>query len=157
MQIVVRAAAAYFLLLFAVRLIGRRTASQMAPFDLVVLFMFAGITITAVLGNERSMVGAFSGICTIGLMHIVVSSLKARYDWFGRVVDGTPVVVFEAGDFHDDRMRSLRLTPQDVMAAARQRGLQRLAQVRYAVAERDGKISVVAQDDSAGASQESDS
>jgi uncharacterized membrane protein YcaP (DUF421 family) len=145
MQIVVRAAAAYFLLLFAVRLIGRRTASQMAPFDLVVLFMFAGITITAVLGNERSMIGAFSGICTIGLMHILVSSLKARFDWFGRVVDGTPVVVFENGAFHDDRMRSLRLTPQDVMAAARQRGLQRLAQVRYAVAERDGKISVVAQ------------
>ncbi len=147
MQIVARAAAAYFLLLFAVRLIGRRTASQMAPFDLVVLFMFAGITITAVLGDEHSLVGAFSGICTIGLMHILVSSLKARFAWFGRVVDGTPVVVFEGGAFHDDRMRALRLTPQDVMAAARQRGLQRLAQVRYAVAERDGKISVVAQDE----------
>ncbi|MDA8252730.1 MAG: DUF421 domain-containing protein [Rhodospirillales bacterium] len=150
MQIVLRAAAAYFLLLFAVRLIGRRTASQMAPFDLVVLFLFAGITITAVLGEERSMTGAFSGICTIGLMHILVSWLKTRFAWFGRVVDGTPVVVFEHGAFHDDRMRRLRLTEQDVMAAARQRGLERLAQVRYAVAERDGKISVVPQDDGAG-------
>ncbi|HQT79802.1 MAG TPA: hypothetical protein PLD10_22400 [Rhodopila sp.] len=87
MQLIFRAAAAYWVLLFAVRLIGRRTASQMAPFDLVVLFLFAGITITAVLDDDHSMVGAFSGICTIGLM--------------------------------------------------------RLEQVRYAVAERDGKISIV--------------
>jgi uncharacterized membrane protein YcaP (DUF421 family) len=146
-QIVLRAAAAYFLLLFAVRLIGRRTASQMAPFDLVVLFLFAGITITAVLANEHSMTGAFSGICTIGLMHIAVSWLKARFDWFGRIVDGTPVVVFEHGRFNDRRMRQLRLTRQDVMAAARQRGLERLDQVRYAVAERDGKVSLIAQDE----------
>jgi uncharacterized membrane protein YcaP (DUF421 family) len=40
-------------------------------------------------------------------------------------------------------MRGLRLNQQDVMAAARQRGLMRLDQVRYAVAERDGKISIV--------------
>lgn len=143
MQIILRAAAAYWILLFAVRLIGRRTASQMAPFDLVVLFLFAGVTITAVLDDDHSMVGAFSVICTIGLMHVLASWLKVRWNWFGRVVDGTPVVVFENGQFNETRMRQLRLTPQDVMAAARQRGLMRLEQVRYAVAERDGKISIV--------------
>ncbi|MGD0103028.1 MAG: YetF domain-containing protein [Rhodopila sp.] len=143
MQLVLRAAAAYWILLFAVRLIGRRTASQMAPFDLVVLFLFAGITITAVLADDRSMVGAFSGICTIGLMHIIASWLKTRSDLFGRIIDGTPVVVFENGEFNRRRMTRLRLNEQDVMAAARQRGLMRLDQVRYAVAERDGKISIV--------------
>jgi uncharacterized membrane protein YcaP (DUF421 family) len=44
-------------------------------------------------------------------------------------------------------MRKLRLGKQDVMAAARQRGLQRLSQVRYAVAERDGKISIISQEE----------
>lgn len=130
------------------RLIGRRTASQMAPFDLVVLFLFAGITITAVLGDDHSMVGAFSGICTIGLMHILASWAKTHSDWFGRIIDGTPVVVFEHGEFNRRRMLRLRLNEQDVMAAARQRGLMRLSQVRYAVAERDGKISIV-QDEAA--------
>jgi uncharacterized membrane protein YcaP (DUF421 family) len=143
MQLVLRAAAAYWILLFGVRLIGRRTASQMAPFDLVVLFLFAGITITAVLGDDHSMVGAFGGICTIGLMHILASWLKTHSDWCERIIDGTPVVVFEKGAFNRRRMQRLRLTEQDVMAAARQRGLMRLEQVRYAVAERDGKISIV--------------
>jgi uncharacterized membrane protein YcaP (DUF421 family) len=147
MEITLRAAAAYWVLLFAVRLIGRRTASQMAPFDLIVLFMFAGVTITAVLSDDHSMVGAFSAICAIGLMHILVSMLKARFEWFEHLVDGTPVVVFEAGAFNKERMRKMRLGKQDVMAAARQRGLQRLSQVRYAVAERDGKISIISQEE----------
>lgn len=142
MQMVFRAAAAYWILLFAVRLISRRTASQMAPFDLIVLFLFAGITITAVLDDDHSMVGAFSGICTIGLMHIFALWLKTRSDWFGCVIDGTPVVIFER-EFNRRRISRLRLTEQDVMAAARQRGPMRLDQVRYAVAERDGKISIV--------------
>lgn len=146
MQLILRAAAAYWILLFAVRLIGRRTASQMAPFDLVVLFLFAGVTITAVLDDDHSMAGAISVLFTIGLSHILASWLKTHSDWFGRIVDGTPVVVFENGEFNQQRMRRLRLTKQDVMAAARQRGLMRLEQVRYAVAERDGKISIVEND-----------
>jgi uncharacterized membrane protein YcaP (DUF421 family) len=52
----------------------------------------------------------------------------------------------EQGEFNRRRMMRLRLTEQDVMAAARQRGLMRLDQVRYAVAERDGKISIVQED-----------
>jgi uncharacterized membrane protein YcaP (DUF421 family) len=145
MSLILRAAAAYLLLLFSVRLLGRRTASQLAPMDLVMLFLFGGVTISAVLGEDRSLTGAFTGICTIGLMHFLVSWGKNRSDWFGRLVDGTPVVIFERGSWHDDRMRDLRLQKADVMTAARQRGLQRLEQIRYAVAERDGKVSVIAE------------
>lgn len=145
MNTVLRAAAAYWVLLFAVRLIGRRTVSQMAPFDLIVLFLFGGTTITAVLAGDRSLVGAASAVFTIGLMHVIVSWLKERSDWFGRIIDGTPVVIYEQGHWHSKRMRSLRVQRQDVMAAARQRGIERLEQVRYAVVERDGKVSVVQQ------------
>ncbi len=143
MTVILRAAAGYFLLLFAVRLIGRRTASMMAPFDLVLLFIFGGVTITAILGNDRSMTAAVSAIFTIGLMHVLVSGAQTRSPFIGRLVDGTPVIVYERGHWHEDRMRTLRLLEQDIMTAVRQRGLMRLEQVRYATVERDGKISII--------------
>ncbi len=143
MSAILRAAAAYFILLFAVRLIGRRMASMLAPFDLVVLFLFGGALMTAVLDNDHSMVGAVSVVFSIGLMHVLVSWLKTWSPWFGRLVDGTPIVVYERGDWHKDRMRSLRMLESDIMAAVRQKGLMRLEQVRYAVVERDGKVSIV--------------
>jgi uncharacterized membrane protein YcaP (DUF421 family) len=143
MDIILRAAVAYIVLLLTVRLIGRRLASMLAPFDLVVLFLIGGASLSAVLGDDRSLMGAFSAIGTIGLMHVLVSWGKARSALFGRIVDGTPVVVFERGQWHEERMRMLRLQEADVMSAVRQRGLQRLEQVRYAVVERDGKVSIV--------------
>ena len=74
MSVILRAAAAYLILLFAVRLIGRRTASMMAPFDLVVLFLFGGALMAAVLGDDHSMVTAVSAVFSIGLMHILVDA-----------------------------------------------------------------------------------
>ena len=92
MSIILRAALAYIMLLLTVRLTGRRLASMLAPFDLVVLFLIGGASLPAILGDDHSLVGAFSAIGTIGLMHILLSWGKARSDWFGRLVDGTPVV-----------------------------------------------------------------
>ena len=151
MSVIIRAAVAYIVLLLAVRLIGRRTASMLAPFDIVVLFLFGGALMSAVLGDDHSMVAAFSAIFSIGLMHVSVSKLKRRFPWFGRLVDGTPVVVYERGEWHQDRMRGLRMLESDVMTAVRQKGLMRLEQVRYAIVERDGKVSIIPDDgDQAG-------
>src|ERR1700712_159830 len=109
MSVILRSAAASLILLFAVRLIGRRMASMLAPFDLIVLFLFGGALMTAVLGDDHSMVAAGSAIFSIGLMHVAVSKLKRISPWFGRLVDGTPIIVFENGNWHQDRMRGLRM------------------------------------------------
>ena len=120
-------------------------ASMVAPFDLVVLFLFGGALMSAVLGDDHSMMGAIGAVFSIGLMHVSVSKLKRRFPWFGRLVDGTPVVVYEQGHWHRDRMRGLRMLESDVMTAVRQNGLMRLEEVRYAVVERDGKVSIIPQ------------
>ncbi len=145
MSVVLRAAAAYWILLIAVRLIGRRTVSMMAPFDLIVLFLFGGATLASVLGEDHSLVAAYSVVCTIGLMHLLVSWLKTHSARMGRLIDGTPVVIYENGHWHESRMRQLRIETSDVMTAARQRGIGRLEQIRYAVIERDGKVSIIEQ------------
>ena len=120
---------------------------MMAPFDLVVLFLFGGALMAATLGDDHSMVAAISAVFSIGLMHIGVSTVKRWSPWFGRLVDGTPVVIYEHGAWHEDRMRAMRVLESDVMAAVRQKGLMRLEQVRYAVVERDGKVSIVPEGD----------
>ena len=97
MSTVLKAASAYLVILFAMRLIGRRTASQQAPFDMVVLFLFGGMTTAAILGEDRSFTAAMTGIFTVGLMHVLVSWLKLRSQTFERIVDGTPIVVFAKG------------------------------------------------------------
>lgn len=143
MSTVFKAAAAYLVVLFVIRLIGRRTASQQAPIDMVVLFLFGGMSVSAVLGDDKSFVGAMSAIFTVGLMHVAVSWLKLRYVRFERICDGTPIVVYRDGDWDETLMRRLRMQQADVRTAARQQGLDDMDQVAVAVVERDGKVSII--------------
>jgi uncharacterized membrane protein YcaP (DUF421 family) len=146
MGTIIRAAVVYWVLLLVIRVVGRRSASQMTPFELILLFLLGGISIQAVVADDRSLTNALLGIMTIGLMHVGVAWLRHKYPRFGMVTDGTPIVVYGHGEWHGERMSKMRIDEQDVMSAARQMGLERLAQIKYAIVERNGKISIVKAD-----------
>ena len=148
MSTILKAAAAYLVVLFAMRLIGRRTASQQAPFDMVVLFLFGGMTTTAILGEDRSFTAAMTGIFTVGLMHVLVGWLKLKSVLIERIIDGTPIVVFDGdapggGRWSGDAMRKLRMQQADIRTAMRQQGMIEEDAMRYAIIERDGTISII--------------
>jgi uncharacterized membrane protein YcaP (DUF421 family) len=147
MGTIIRAAIAYFLLLVVVRLLGRRTVDSMTQFEMILLFIVGGLSIQAVVADDRSMTNAALGVFTVGLCHVLVSLLRHRSPTFGRIIDGTPVVLLGRGEWHKKRMRAMRVHEQDIMAAARGQGIEKMDHVRYAIAERNGSISIVKKSD----------
>ena len=143
MGTIIRATLAYWFLLFMLRVLGRRSTSQMTPFELILLFMIGGMTIQAVVSDDRSMTNALLAVCTVASMHIVVSVLKQWSDGFAKVVDGTPLVVMDRGEWNKELMQACRIQEQDVMQAARQQGIQRAEPIKYVIVERNGSISIV--------------
>jgi len=143
MGTIFRAILAYWFLLILLRLMYRRAISGMTPFEMILLFLIGGMTVQAVVGDDRSLVNAFLALSAIGLMHISVTYLKHRYPRLARVIDGTPVVIVEDGYWHEDRMRKLSIDPQDVMAVGRCQGIRNMATIKDAVVERDGSISII--------------
>jgi uncharacterized membrane protein YcaP (DUF421 family) len=139
---VFRAIGAYWFLLFVVRVIGRRR-TQMTPFEYILIFLIGGMSIQAIVSDDRSLTNAFVAIAAIGLMHVLVAWLKHRFPKFAKVADGTPVVIIEKGQIDRRRMDQLRLQDQDIMAAARVQGIKTLDQIRYAIVERSGEIAVI--------------
>jgi uncharacterized membrane protein YcaP (DUF421 family) len=137
------AAIIYWVLLLSLRLIGRRGPNMMTPFEIILLFMLGGMGMQTIIGNDHSLTNALLGIGTVVMMHVLVATLKGWSERFGRVVDGTPVIVFGKGHWERNSMKRLRIHEQDVMAAARSQGVERLEQIKYAIVERNGGISVV--------------
>ena len=145
MVTIVNAAVIYWVLLFALRLIGRRGPNLMTPFEIILLFLMGGIGMQAIIGNDHSLTNAILGIATVTMMHVLVASLKGWSERFGRIVDGTPIIIFGKGQWQRDHMQRLRVHEQDVMAAARSQGVERLEQIKYVIVERNGGISVLKQ------------
>ncbi len=143
MYTVIHAVIGYFFLLLTVRVLSRRPGAQMTPFEFVIIFLIGGVIILATVGDDRSETNSVCAVITVGLMHRLVSWLKVRFPRFGAVVDGTPLVVLKDGQWQMEVMESMRLQDMDVMAAARTKGVKALSQIKYAILERNGAISII--------------
>lgn len=144
METVIRGAVIYFVLLIVLRLSGRRTITQMTPFDLVLLLIVAETTQQALLGNDFSLTNAFVLIVVLFTLDIGLSYIKLWFPKAGLVMDGSPTVLIALGKPDYKQIKKSRVTLDDISVAAReQHGLERLDQIRFAVLEADGDLSIV--------------
>lgn len=144
MESVARGITIYFILLVALRLSGRRTVAQMTTFDFVLLLIIAETTQQALLGDDFSIVNASLLILTLFGVDIVLSYLKQWSPKIALVLDGTPTVLIANGNVDDRALKRARINIDDILVAAReQQGLARLDQIKFAVLEADGGISII--------------
>jgi uncharacterized membrane protein YcaP (DUF421 family) len=137
-----RAIFGYCFLVLMVRIAGRRPGKQITPFEFVLIFYMGGVTLTAMVADDRSLTNALVQVICIACTHYVLAWLRHRSPGFGTVIDGTPLVLLKDGRWQMEPMKNMRLQDDDVMAAARDKGLERLDQIKYAVLERNGEIVV---------------
>jgi uncharacterized membrane protein YcaP (DUF421 family) len=144
MESVLRAAALYAILLVLFRVTGRRSLRETTPFDLVLLLVIGEATQQALLGEDFSLVNAVVVVTTLLLMDVGLSLLKGRSPTVERVIDGVPTILVADGKPIEDRLRRARVDVDDILEAARERqGLATLAEIRWAVLETDGTITVI--------------
>lgn len=140
---VLRGVFGYCFLVLISRTAGRRPGKQITPFEFVFIFFIGGVTLTPMVGNDRSLTNALCIITSIAVTHFVIAWLKQRSPVFARLVDGTPLVLLKKGEWQVETMKKMRLQDDDVMAMARDNGLERLDQIEYAFLERNGEISII--------------
>lgn len=144
MDAILRGAAVYLVLLIVIRLSGRRTLGETTTFDLVLLLIIAETTQQALLGDDFSITNSVLLITTLVGIDIAISYLKTRFSLADKILDGVPMIIVENGRPLHWRLRKSRMDEHDVLSAARRlRGLERMDQIKYAVLEADGSISIV--------------
>jgi uncharacterized membrane protein YcaP (DUF421 family) len=144
MDSVVRAAAVYLVLLLLFRIIGKRSLAETGAFDFVLLLIIAEATQQALIDDDNSMMNAFLIIVTLLALNVGFSLLKQRSPLVDQLIDDVPVLIVVDGNPLKDRMDRARVDERDILQAAREsQGLARLDEIKYAVLERDGAISVV--------------
>lgn len=143
---VVRAAAVYIFLMLLMRVMGKRTLAQVTAFDLVVLLIVSETTQQAMTGNDFSVTNACILVLTLVLLQRGADWISDRSEHANRLLNDLPVVVVDQGKPVREWMERNGLTVEEILEEARQsQGIERLDQVKYAVLERNGEISVIPQ------------
>ncbi len=126
MAAVLRAVLGYYFLVFMMRIAGRRPGKQMTPVEFILVFFSGGLVLTTTVADDRSLVNALSQIVAIACAHYLLVILRSKSPAFGRILDGTPLVLLEKGKWHVDTMAMMQIEDDDVMAIGRDQGLERL-------------------------------
>ena len=143
METVIRGAAVYGILLIVMRLTGRRTLAQMTPFDLVLLLIVAETTQQAMLTDDYSLTNAVVLIVTLFTLDIILSHIKQRSGRIQLVLEGTPTVLLSHGQPDRHALQRARVDLDEVLESAREQGLERLDQIKFAILEVGGAISII--------------
>lgn len=144
MDAVLRAGAIYLALMVLFRISGRRALGELTSFDFVLLLIIGEATQQALLGDDFSITNAVLVIVTLLSIDIGFSLLKRRSRRLGKLIDGGPTIIVENGVYLKHRMHEARIEEDDVMQAARLgSGIESVEQIKFAIIERNGKISII--------------
>lgn len=148
MDAVLRAVAIYLVLLLLFRMVGKRSLSQITTFDFVLLLVVGEATQQALLGEDFSVIHAALVIATLMGIERVSDYLSWRFPLFRRATESLPVVLVADGEMLVDVMAKEHVDADEILEAARKtQGLERLDQIKWAVQETSGGISIVPKSD----------
>lgn len=143
MDAIIRGATIFLFLMLVFRVAGKRTLAQTTNFDFVLLLIISEVTGQAMIGKDNSITNAMILIVTLVGCDMALSLLKRSSKLIERLIDGTPVPIIQNGQKLQECMNKERVDEQDVLAAARTNGLERIDQIKLATLETDGEISIV--------------
>ena len=141
-----RSVVIYLFLLVAFRFTGKRQVGQLTPFDLVVLLIISNVLQNAVIGNDNSLGGGLLGAVVILALNWLVVLGAYRFKPLRRLMAGEPTLLVHNGRIFHDRMEKEHISVEDLNAALRKNGVVDVQQVRFAVLEENGQISVIPKD-----------
>jgi uncharacterized membrane protein YcaP (DUF421 family) len=150
METVMRVVLIYLFLMVALRLMGKREFGELAPFDFVVLLLIPEMFSQAILREDFSLTNAVVAVSTLLTLVFATSLLNYRFRAFGRMVAGAPAVLVRHGLLVPKHLDRERVSPGEVLDAMHAAGLHRMNEVRWAILETDGRITVIPWEPSGG-------
>jgi uncharacterized membrane protein YcaP (DUF421 family) len=140
---VLRSLTVYVFLLVAFRLIGKRQVAQMTPFDLIVLLIISNILQNAMIGPDNSVLGGMIGATTILAANWLVGYVAFSSPRAGRMIEGVPTILVHHGNVIEANMRREDFSREDLLSNLRSQGVFDIKEVRAAILEPSGKLSVL--------------
>lgn len=144
MDATLRAVAMYIALIILFKIAGRRSLVDLTTFDFVLLLIIGEATQQALLGDDFSFTNAVLVITTLIALDVGFSLAKQRFSRLAGLLEDGAMILVENGRPLRRRLSKARLTEGDIMETARSdQGIERIEDIRYAILESNGTISII--------------
>jgi uncharacterized membrane protein YcaP (DUF421 family) len=129
-------------LITMLRVSGKRTLSKLNVFDFVFVVAVGSVFASTIISKDITLVEGMASLATLIGIQIVLSEMAARLPWAERIINGEPTLLLSKGKFIPRALRRERITEEEVRAAIRSNGVNRVEDVDAVILENDGTLSV---------------
>lgn len=143
LTVLFRAALLYILIIFALRLMGKRQLGELQPTELVITILISNIASLPIEDPSIPMVMGIIPIFVLVAFELIVSNLSLKNRAFRKFISGNPIVIIQDGVLNQSALHELRFSIDDLMESLREQNIFNLSDVHYAIVETTGKVSVL--------------
>ena len=133
--ITIRTVLLYFLIVFSLRLMGKKQLGELQPSELVTTIMVSNIATLALEDASTPMLMGVIPILMIVSLDVIMSGVLLKSTKMRRAFSGTARVIISDGVIDQKEMKNLRYTIDDLTEAMREQGIFDISQVQYAIVE----------------------
>lgn len=133
----------YILIMLCLRLLGKRQIGELEPSELVLTLMLSDLATVPMQDFGIPLLAGVIPILTLLALSVLLSQLSLHHLRFRSLLCGTPSVLIKNGVLQQQAMRENRYTLDELLEELREQGYFKIADVKYAVLENSGQLSVL--------------
>ena len=142
LSIILRTTTMFFLVMFALRIMGKKNLGEFQPSDFVSTMLISNLTSIVIEAPELPILYSVVPILLIMCYEIFTSVFTKKNENLAKIAYGSPKIIIEKGIINQQVMKTLRFTVDDLLTAIRSKDIFYLEEVNLAVVETNGSVSV---------------
>jgi uncharacterized membrane protein YcaP (DUF421 family) len=142
-DVALRTAIVYVFLVVAIRISGKREVGQMSVLELVVILIMSDAVQNSMVGENVSIWGGLVAVTILLTLDFALRAVSLRWPRVRKAIQGEPRLLVRDGKILEGALHQEDISRDEVAAAVRAHGIERIDQVALAVLETDGSISVI--------------
>ena len=145
-EIIFRSVAVYFFMVIALRIFGKKELSQLNTTDVILILLISNSVQNAMVGPDTSLWGGLTAAAALFVVNFMLKKILLKYKKFGKLLQDKPEILIHDGKPDYDVLSRLGITHDELMEAAHEHGIEHLTDVKLAILEMDGNISIISGD-----------
>ena len=133
----------YFILMLGLRLLGKRQIGELEPSELVLTLIISDLAAVPMQDYGIPLINGLLPIVVLLCLSMLLSFCNLKSIRFRALLCGRPAVIIRNGTVEQKAMAKNRLTLDELLEQLRSQGITNLTDVKYAVLETSGKLSVL--------------
>lgn len=146
LDIIIRSVAVYLFMIIALRLFGKKELSQLNTTDVILILLISNSVQNAMVGPDTSLWGGLAAATVLFALNFLLKKLMHSSKWFGTLLQDKPQILIHNGHLDFKQLSRLDISSDELHEAIREHGVTSFADVKLAMLETDGNISVITGD-----------